>query len=418
MKRTIECDWLIIGGGPAGLMAAAAAGERGLRVVVAEYLPSPGRKLLASGAGKCNLTNRLEAAEMAERFLGAGTARFVRPALLAFPPGALRRWFRERGVPTSAEDGFHYFPDSLRARDVLDALLAAARQSGAAILPGTPVTELEVEAGRIAGAEAPEARFRAERILLATGGNGYPALGGRGTGLELARKLGHAIVEPVPALVGLRTRESWPGRLAGTVLPRALARAEGKPAACGEGELLFTHTGVSGPAVLDLAGILSRRLISAPETTVELRLLHDMDPAAWLELFSEWRMREGRKQLPQLLSSRMSRRLAAELIALAGAGECRAAELSGAAAAGLARLLGAHPLIVTGTDGWEKAMAASGGVDRAEVRPNTLESRLVRGLYFAGEALDVDGRCGGYNLQWAFSSGRLAAESGSRRTEP
>ena len=414
MDTLIECDWLIVGAGPAGLFAAVTAAEHGNRVVVAEYLPSPGRKLLASGSGKCNLTNLLAPNEMAERFPGKGTARFVRPALLAFPPEALREWFRRRGVPVRAVDGFHCFPESERARDVLDALLTAANRLGVRLLSGTPVTGIETENGRVSGAVASRLRFRTPRILIATGGNGYPALGGRGSGFELVRRTGHTIVEPVPALVGVRTSASWPTRLAGMTLERVAARTTGKPAVESEGALLFTHTGISGPAVLDLAGTLGRELLSAAETVMEVRWFPGIDPAGWLRQFSEWRTREGGRRLSSLLASRMNRRLADELAAQAGVTACRAAELPADRGDCLARLLGAYPLKIRGTDGWEKAMATSGGVARDEVRPNTLESRLVGGLYFAGETLDVDGRCGGYNLQWAFSSGRLAAEAGSR----
>lgn len=398
-------DLFIVGAGPAGLMAAVSAAAAGKRVGVAEFLPSAGRKLLASGSGKCNLTNLLEPEEMAARFTAG--ARRILPALRAFPPEELRLWFRRRGVPTSPVDGFHCFPDSQRAGDVLDALLREAAQYNVQIFCNTAVEELLISDGKISGCRAGKREFHAEKLLLAGGGNGYPALGARGLGYRLAASAGHTILTPVPALVGLRTKEEWPTRLAGITVERA--RAGFGRGRFREGVLLFTKTGVSGPAVLDLAGEINRRLLTGPEAVLTLRFEAKYAAEFWRAELERRRQSDGRKPVEAVLAEFFRRRLAETLAGLAGCTARRLAELTAAERNRLAGLLDAMPLVVTGNDGWEKAMATCGGVALDEVNPRTMESRQLPGLRFAGEMLDVGAPCGGYNLQWAFSSGRLAA---------
>lgn len=399
-----EFDLVVVGAGPAGLMAAITAAERGTRVAVLEYLPDPGRKLLASGAGKCNLTNALDPAGMAARF--AVDPRFVRRALSAFSPDALRAWLLPRGVRSCAADGFHYFPVSGRAADVLKALLVEAERFRVRLCCGVDVEQLLTDAGHVAGVAGGGRVFSAPHVVIATGGMGYPALGGRGSGYRLAEQAGHTIVPPVPALVGLRTAAAWPGELAGLVLERSLVRFGRR---VGEGELLFTRTGISGPAVLDLSGEVNRALLSVPEVQLEINLCAGMGGKEWRDELESWRRDAGKRQLRTLLGMKFSARFAERLLGVAGGGgELRAAELPGTLRDRLIGLLTALPLAVTGSDGWNKAMATAGGVATAEVNPATLASRLLPGLYFAGEVLDVGAPCGGFNIQWAFSSGRVA----------
>ncbi len=402
-------DVFVIGGGPAGLMAALRAAERGLKTHVAEYLPSPGRKLLASGAGKCNLTNILKPGEMAERFLFG--ERFVRPAFHNLPSEKLRDWFRARHVPTDTEDGFHYFPTSRRAGDVLDALLGALREAHGTIESGAAVRELLIEEGCVAGAVTADGRrFRARHVVLACGGKGYPALGGRGSGYELVRQAGHTIVEPLPALVGLQCSEKWVGTLAGTLLENALVRFDKKSA--GEGALIFTHTGVNGPAVLDYSGTVARRLAAGGAVTVELSFFAGRDRVWWLREIGEWRRRCGKRQLKTLLNEHLPQRLCDEIFRLSGdCGSVKASEISGAVRDRLVGNLTGMKLQISGTDGWEKAMATAGGAALQEINAKTMASRILPGLSFCGEIIDIDGPCGGFNLHWAFSSGALCGEN-------
>jgi len=403
-SERITCDCLAVGGGPAGLSAAIAAAEAGLRVAVAEFLPSPGRKLLASGSGKCNVTNLLPVGEFARRFRCG--MRFVRPALYAFPPEALRKFLAEAGVPTVAPDGFHCFPASMRAGDILDALLRRARHLGVRLFPDCPVKSLTIENNRVAGAESPGRHFETGRVILACGGMGYPRLGGHGSGYELARQAGHTIITPVPALVGLRSPEAWATRLPGIILPDATVRFGKKLA--GHGELIFTHTGVSGPAVLDLSGSVARQLQQTPEAVVECSW-QGRNFAAALEHLDAMRKEDGVKQLKTVLARELPAAFAAALCTAADVpGDTRGSQLRAADRDRLATALSAYPLRINATDGWEKAMATDGGVPSEEVDPNTLGSRTCAGLRFAGEILDIGAPCGGYNIQWALSSGRLA----------
>ncbi|MBS1368813.1 MAG: aminoacetone oxidase family FAD-binding enzyme [Lentisphaeria bacterium] len=409
-ERVITCGCLVVGGGPAGLSAAIAAAESGLDVAVAECLPSPGRKLLASGSGKCNVTNLLPPDTFARRFLCG--FRFVRPALFAYPPEMLKTFLSNLGVPLTAPDGFHCFPKSMRAGDVLDAFLGRCRTLGVRLLPDCAIGTLLLRNGAVCGAAAPDMRFETGRVILACGGMGYPALGGRGSGYELARQAGHAVVSPVPALVGLKAAEPWAAGLPGVILSDATTRFGKKLS--GRGELIFTHTGVSGPAVLDLSGSAARQLAETGKAVLECSW-ESRTPEEYRERFAAWQKHSGKKQLKSLLCTGFPTAFVHALCEAAAVPEERcAAQLRAEERDRLTAALAGYPLRISGTDGWNKAMATAGGVPPAEVNAGTLSSRIAAGLFFSGEMLDVGAPCGGYNIQWAVSSGRLAGNSAAK----
>lgn len=408
--QTIRCDCLVIGGGPAGLSAAAAAAESGLNTVLAEFLPSPGRKLLASGSGKCNVTNRLPLEEFARRYQCG--MHFVRPALYAFPPEALEKFLIANGVPVVAPDGFHCFPKSMRAGDVLNLLLNRCRRFGVNVIPECRVETLNLANGAVRGASAGAVRFDTGRIILACGGMGYPALGGRGSGYELARQAGHKIIQPVPALVGLKSAEKWASQLPGVLLPDATVRFGKK--LTGRGELIFTHTGISGPAVLDLSGSVARALANGGEPILECSW-ESRSAGEYRERISSWQKHAGNRSLKGLLGATLPSALVRALLDAAGVpAERCAARLRAEERERLVSAFSGYPLPIAGTDGWEKAMATAGGVSPSEVHAGTLASRIAEGVFLAGEMLDVGAPCGGYNIQWAVSSGRLAGASAGR----
>ncbi|QAA75879.1 MAG: Uncharacterized protein YhiN [Candidatus Bipolaricaulis sibiricus] len=419
-------DVVVLGGGPAGLFAAISAAEEGARSIVLEHLPSPGRKLLASGGGACNLTHEGEVADFLAHYGGGDrpgdAGRFLRPALYGFSNKDLSRYCADRGLPLAADQHGRVFPRSRRATDVLAILLAAARRRRVELRTGFRIRSVRVERSKFVVFDSPEGEPTLEgtTLVLATGGRSYPTLGATGDGYRLAASLGHAVVPPRPALVPLRIeRETFAPftPCAGVSLSTALSLVRGaKKVASGHGEILFTHRGLSGPAVLDL----SRHVL--PGDVVRVGLLPGAGdlPATEARLAAEIAA-HGKRTVTNLLQGMgMVACLARALVASVGLdGGTKAAELRRDARHTLAASLaagveGGHPFPVRSLGGWNEAMVTAGGVRLAEVDPKTLQSRLVPGLFFAGEILDVDGDTGGYNLQAAFSTGRLAGQSAAQ----
>ena len=407
---------IIIGAGPAGLMAAVAASASGnASVTVVEQMPRPGMKLLASGGGRCNITNVLPETDFAAAFGRQG--RFMMPALERFSRDALLEFLRGHQVETGITDGFHIFPKSGRAGDVLNALLEECHKNGVTINCNNQVTALALDRGAVTGVVLGGKTVPADRVVIACGGKGYPALGGLGRGYELARQAGHEIVPPLPGMVGLRTGELWPKQCPGISLkdcevcidlPKYRGRRE-------RGELLFTHNGISGPPVIDISGDVSSLLTKHKTVPLKIYLFADRDRDCWLGEFSRWQREQGKKLVCNLLAAHMPQSLAGLLCREAGVGpETRASAFPASGRDALAEILSAAVFHVNATEGWEKAMVTRGGVALKEVFPDTLASRLVSGLFLAGEVLDLDGPCGGFNLQWAFSSGFLAGISAAQ----
>lgn len=409
---SLKTKVIVVGAGPAGLMAAIAASQNGAAVTVCDQLDRPGTKLLVTGGGRCNLTNSLSRMAFIAKFGREG--RFLLPALEMLDSDALRRFLRSRGVPTSSPDGFHIFPVSNRASEVLGALLRECEGGGVQFRLRTRVTGLALAAGSVSGVDTDQGPVPADRVVIATGGRGYPKLGATGTGYDLAVRAGHRLITPVPALVPLVTGEDWPGTCAGVALENArlwtdLPRLRGHVT---DGPLLFTHRGFSGTAALDHSGAVSQLLLKRPSVPLALCVLPGTSTTAWKERFQAWQRSDGTSCIRNLLDRHLPRSLASAVSELAGAvGSVRAAHLTRPQQEALVRGLTALRVTVVGTAGFENAMVTRGGIALKEVRPDSLESRLVKGLYFAGEVLNLDGPCGGYNLQWAFSSGWLAGRS-------
>lgn len=391
---------VIVGGGAAGLAAAAFS----RRATVFERLPEAGRKILATGGGRCNFTHAGTADETAAAF--PGFERFVRPALSAFPPDAQRAWFESLGVPSAVEPGGFVFPASGRAADVRAALLRAVAAAGARVECGARVSRIALapDGASVRGVEVEGRGFvPASRVILAAGGSARPALGTDGDAFRLARDAGLPVAEPRPALVALDGAEpAFLAGLAGLTLPDARLR-------CGKAEtrggLLATGRGLSGPAALDLSAQID------PSARIEIAWRADRSREEdWLALFGSWRDGRGAAFVRNLLAGELPRALAAALCAEAGvAPDAVPARLRKDEARALARLCAACPATVASAGGWRACMATRGGVEARALVPRTLETRRVRGLFVAGEAAEPVGRCGGFNLAWAWASGRLAA---------
>jgi len=419
-------DTLIIGGGPAGLMASCFCTGR---TVVIDRLTAPGRKLLATGGGRCNLTHATDATGIMAVF--GRQARFMAPSLQSFPPSAICDFFRRHGVDTLEEPDGCVFPVSQKASDVLDALERAAKANGVEIRCGIRAKRLIVEqnplvadpakpALRIVGVETDHGTLRARRVILAAGGQSYPCLGSDGSGFALAREVGLSIVPPVPARAGLVTREAWPASLAGIVQENAALRLDGKGFSkqrlCGP--ILFTHKGLSGPPALAFSGEIAAWLLAAqkpedpaPAVTVRASFFAERTTEDWLTRFDGWRKTHGGRALHNLLSGEVPRALAVALCERADVSTTAVARASKKALAALASACADTPLHIVGTEGWGRAMLTRGGIALNELSSDTLACKRIAGLACAGEIVDLDGPCGGYNLTWAFASGRRAALS-------
>ncbi len=415
MAKTV----LVVGGGAAGLMAALSAAQAGAKVEILEQIDRPGARLSAAGGGRGNVTILLSPEEIAAAFGRHG--RFTMPALAVMDPQKLCDFFHQIGLPTTSPDGLHVYPASNRAADVTSALIRHSQGLGVILHYGVKVDvlmirDVKAESGigkKVVGVSAGGKEFAADAVIIAAGGRSYSSLGGGESGYALASQVGHKVVEPVPALVPLITGEKWAGKLAGLSVADVRIRID-LPRWRGDfsqGDLLFTHRGISGPAVLNISGKIARLLAASKKEPIPILVEWTIAATAKMEAkkLERWRSGNGAAQVRDLLAKLLPRRLALELANLAGLPEdCICSRMPRAAQDELAALLAATPLSITATEGFEKAMVTSGGVALKEVDPKTLGSRLAEGLFFAGEVLDLDGPTGGFNLEWAFASGHLA----------
>lgn len=413
MKRPVA-KIVVAGAGPAGLAAAIAAAATGATVTILEKMSSPGRKLLLSGGGRCNFTNALPPEEFVAKF--GESRRAVLPAIQHFTPRHLISLLEKNHIGVVSPDGFHYFPASGKASDILDLLLRKCRDAGTDIRYQTKVRQLDVREGRIRGVIASGREFfEADAIIVATGGKSYPATGSSGDGYRLAAEVGHAVTTPVPALSALSIRDNPFAACAGNTVPDvklAIREHGGARRKSFRGELLFTHDGVSGPVTLDISGMAMRRLLTTPATEVILTLTPDKDSAAWRQETGVWRQTHGRKTVRNLLTRSLPRFVAAAVGEICGIGHERiASELKKSEIEKLVAALGTGiTLPIAGCPGFAKAMLTDGGVSLRQINAKSMSSRIIPGLYFAGEVMDVNGSCGGYNIHWAFASGFLAGK--------
>jgi hypothetical protein len=393
----------IVGAGAAGLAAAIFARRRhpNLPVVLLDGAKKPGAKILVSGGGRCNVTNTV----VAEKDFQGGGRPVVRRILREFDAAKAASFFREIGVPLHEEPGGKLFPDSNQARTVLDALLAEADRRGVKLLAGRRVTDVR-RAGGGFEVEAGEETLEAGRVVLATGGMSIPKTGSDGFGYRLAQSLGHSIVPPTPALVPLLLESGFHSELSGISLDVEVSVrvADGKPERIA-GALLWTHFGASGPAILDASRIWLRAQLEKRPVEVRVNLLPGETPEsidAWLRAAAVERPTAA---LTSVLATRIPARLAEKL-----GGDVRMAHLPREDRRRIVESLARLPLAVSGSRGYNYAEVTAGGVPLEEVDPRTLESRKCPGLHLVGEIFDVDGRIGGFNFQWAWATGWVAAE--------
>ncbi|KMQ51091.1 Uncharacterized protein CHISP_2014 [Chitinispirillum alkaliphilum] len=399
----------VIGAGPSGLMAAISAASQGAKVTIAEKMNSAGKKLLATGGGRCNISNTSPMPQFINSFGNKGP--FVRYALNRFDQQQLISFLNSKGIKTVSPDQFHIFPSSQKAAHILGALLDEVSRLKITILKENSISSVSRKENGLFSLRSEKMRFESRKLIFATGGKSSIPDPPSYNGYELAKSLGHSIVYPLPALCALETEDLWVKQCAGLSLPDSVIRVRtGKKTIQGKQGVLFTHKGISGPGVLDLSASLSREIHHNGPKQVFLIAHEDNTQERWETQFLRWQNNSGSSPVQSLLSKSYPSRFSEILCRLAGVKKgLRAADLEKKARKKLVSLLcEGLPLTINKSEGFKKAMLTTGGVSLKEVNPRTMESRLQTGLYFCGEVLDADGPCGGYNLQWAFSSGYTA----------
>ncbi len=434
-----RADFAIVGGGAAGLVAALTAArllkaKRGARVILLERLDRVGKKILATGNGRCNLTNSILEIESYH----GHDPRFALGALRRFDNNDTIAFFRELGMLCRTETDGRVFPYSLQANTVLDILRQAVERAGVELRTGFNVSRVEqaeplyignnpLTSGRNFNIySAKGERIRASKVLICAGGCASPALGSNGSGYKLLLDLGHKIIPVRPAIVQITTETKIVKPLSGIkVQGKARLLAANKEIGSEAGEILFTDDGLSGPPILQLAHLVSELLPAAtsgsnqaakiaaelPQLTLLLDFMPEFTEEEVFSLLTEFMPTNSNLTLAEILNGLLPKRVGASIVkeTLSRPAAEPAASLTKAERRQLASAVKGLPVNVTGTRGFPFAQVTAGGIATADFRPDTLESKLVPGLYAAGEILDIDGDCGGFNLQWAWASGVLAA---------
>ncbi len=406
-------DVLIIGGGAAGLMAAGTVSMTGKSVTVLERNDRPARKVMITGKGRCNVTNNCtELDKLIENVPQNG--RFLYSAFSNFMPSDTMELFEDMGVPLKTERGGRVFPVSDKAVDIVDALVSFATDDGAQIVKGR-AKELIIENGTVKGAVTYDGeKIFAEKVLIATGGKSYPATGSTGDGYELAKQAGHTVTELKPSLVSLVCHEGFCTDLQGLALKNVsmsvIDSVTNKEIYKDFGEMLFTHFGVSGPMILSAGAHMRNMQRGRYKIYVDMKpgLSYEQLDARILRDFSE----NNNKNFINSLGGLLPRKMIPVAVKLSGIKPTeKVNQITKEQRRKFAEVLKKFKITVNDFSPIEEAIVTSGGVKVSEIDPKTMESKIVKNLYFAGEVIDVDAYTGGFNLQIAFSTGRLAGEN-------
>jgi len=405
---------LVIGGGAAGIMAALYAAKNGARVTLFEKNEKLGKKIYITGKGRCNVTNAAESDEFMKNIVR--NPRFLYASFACLDNFGLMELLENAGVKLKTERGERVFPESDHASDITNALEREIKRLGVAIRLNTPVKRILTEGDQAVGLETENGEtVFSDKVIIATGGVSYASTGSTGDGHRFAKELGHSIYPCRPALTPIETEESWPKDLMGLTLKNvslsASTEKNGKPKKLykEQGEMLFTHFGVSGPLVLSLSSLL-------PDAAKGVKLLIDLKPALDESQLETRILRDfaqmQRKQLFSCMDGLAPHALGMKILELADLSPYTPIHsVTAQERKTIVKLLKALPLTVKGFRGLNEAIITRGGVEVKSINPSTLESKIIRNLYFAGEVIDVDALTGGFNLQIAFSTGALAGKS-------
>ncbi|MDE7389610.1 MAG: NAD(P)/FAD-dependent oxidoreductase [Lachnospiraceae bacterium] len=401
---------VIVGAGAAGCMAAVTAAKRGLNVTLIDRNSKIGRKMLITGKGRCNVTNNCNTETLIASV--PTNNRFLYSAFSAFSSQDTMSFFEENGVPLKTERGNRVFPQSDKSMDIIDAFFMLIRRYGVKLV-NDDVKSLIINDGVVVGVKSMRKEYFADKVLIACGGCSYPQTGSTGYGYELAKSAGHTIIEPKPSLVPIETVEEWPSQLQGLSLKNVLLTVKndrGKTVYSELGEMLFTHFGISGPIVLSASANMNSKKSNG------YGIIIDLKPALSEEQLDKRLQRDfdkfSNKDIINSLDELLPKRLIPVVISVSEIDEhekCR--DLTRIERHKLLKVLKGLTLTFKSFRPIAEAIVTSGGISVREINPKTMESKLVKNLYFAGEIIDVDAYTGGFNLQIAFSTGYLAAVS-------
>ena len=405
---------VITGGGPAGMMAAITAARRGFKVTLVEKNEKLGKKLFITGKGRCNITN---AGDSEDLFNSIVTNRkFMFSSFNGFSNYDTLGFFDELGLHIKIERGNRVFPESDHSSDVIGALNRELKRLSVDVRLNTEVKDIIVNGGKATGVvvkcSGKESTIQADNVIVATGGNSYQSTGSTGDGYRFARKLGHSVTPILPALVPFNVAEDWESDLQGLSLKNvSIVVLDGKQEIYSDfGEMLFTHFGVSGPLILSASSFAARRIKEHP-----LKLIIDLKPALSQEQLDERILRdfdeEKNKAFKNSLDKLLPKKMIPVIVRLSDIdGNKKVNEITKQERQKLVSLIKGLELTITGLRGFNEAIITQGGINVREINPTTMESKLVKNLYFAGEVLDVDALTGGFNLQIAWSTGYAAAD--------
>ncbi|MFT5662045.1 MAG: putative Rossmann fold flavoprotein [Sulfurimonas sp.] len=411
MNINEKYDLIVVGSGAAGIISAIVAARNNKRVLLLEKLSQIASKLKATGGGRCNLTNTLSNEDFMAKFGRDG--RFMQDALKDFDHKALITFFDAIGVDTHAPDGFRVFPTSHSSVTIIKALHDEMMRLNIDILCNQKVQELLYENSQVIGLKTNTDTFTSPHIILATGGLGYPVLGAEGDGFSIASQLGHKVTELYPAMMPLKTKETWVTHCRADTIAKVELKVDLKKhkKLRAKGDLIFTKTGIRGPVVLDFAREVTPLLSKYGEVPLLLNLTKGMNEEEIREYLKDEFLKKPQESILTILKTLLPEALSIELCKLANINqESKNKELEGKNKADLIQLLAWTPLTITGHDGFRMAMITRGGINLKEINPKTMQSKIMNGLYFCGEIMNLDGPCGGYNLQWSFASGNLAGK--------
>jgi len=405
---------IVVGGGASGMLAALYAARGGARVTLLERNEKLGKKLYITGKGRCNVTNASDMEQYQRNIFR--NPRFLYAAFAQLDNAGMMALVEDLGTPLKVERGNRVFPVSDKSSDVIAALKRGLAGAGVDVRLNTRVTQLLTEEGCCIGVVLEDGeRLYADAVILATGGLSYPSTGSTGDGYALAQAAGHTVTPTSPALVSIDTLESWPGTLAGLTLKNVTLTAylaggkKEKRLYSQMGELLFTHTGISGPLALTLSSLL-------PDDLSTVRMSIDLKPALDAQTLDARLLRDfrelSRKQLRSVVDGLAPRSLSEQLIRLAGLSSTMPVNaVTAQQRSALLKVIKGIELHPKGLGGFNEAVITRGGVNVKEIDPSTMQSKRMKNLYFCGELMDVDAATGGYNLQIAFSTGALAGAS-------